>query len=272
VAAKVLFFGQDTRRRIPALKRAGYCVTAYASVVQMHPSIVEDPDAVAVAISGMWKPFLHDPISVTRTQTRIPFVLFASQELSPAQSMFDLVVPASRPPSRWLREIDLLIRECQETRADARRAIATSDLIHKQTEVLIDQSRLGRERARLERESSALAREQSRLEQERSSREISRNIDDLAGRWGLEQIPGIADFATAPPVSIGPCEERDRLDWSIMIGLATLTNLLWKIVKVPVGTEISNEIGALLLEEKGLAENLEALLTEWKKHRASHGC
>jgi hypothetical protein len=271
VAAKVLFFGQDTRQCIPVLKRAGYSVDVYASVVEMRPSVFDDPDAAAVAISATWEPFLRDPISIARHHTTIPFILFEGAGEGPAQSIFDLVVPARRAPSQWLGELDLLIRECWATRAQARRVMAASDLLHKQSQAALGQLRLDRERSRVERESAQVAREHSRLERERSRRERSRSIVDMAGRWDLEGIPGFAGFANTPPVC-SACEQRDRLNWSIMVAVAKLTSLLLKVTKAGLDVEASEHLIALRDEEKSLAADLEALLMQWKAHRASHGC
>lgn len=261
MAAKVLFFGQDARRCIPVLESAGYAVDAYASVVQIPASIVEDSDARAVAMSGSWQPFLNAPISIAREKASIPFILFAGRDEHPAaQSIFDLVVPAGRQPSQWLIELDLLIRECQATCAAARRVAATSAL-------LIEYSRLAREQSRLAREQSRLVREQSRLERERS-----RSLIHLSSSWDRHEIRGMVDFASAPDVCAAPCEERDRLNWSIMMAVAELTGLLVKTAKVHLDHGASEQIDALQAEEKSLASNLEALLMQWKAHRAAHGC
>jgi hypothetical protein len=272
VAAKVLFFGPDPRRRIPALRRAGYCVEEFAAVTQMHQSVVENGDAAAVAVSGVWKPYMRNAILSTRDRNRIPFILFADQGKHPTPSIFDLVIPANQQTAQWLSELDLLIRECQMTRDQARKVVANSDLIGKQTEIVIEQSQRARERSRLERESSQSVRELSRLERERSFRAMFTSIDNMTGRWDLQEIPGVADYVKTPPVSAVPCAERDKLNWSIMIALATLTNLLWKIMKVRLANGIAEEIDALVAEEKSQAENLETLLVQWKFHRTSHGC
>lgn len=266
VAAKILFFGQDTRSSIPVLRRAGYSVEVFGSTLQVRPSIIEDAGAVAVALSGEWEPSLGDPISIARERARVPFILFGTPGKPSDQSVFDLVIPANRRPSQWLSEIDLLIRECQATCADARRVMTTSDLLRNEIRARIERSRIDRERSRLERESSEVTREKSRLERVRS-----RDLIGTRGRWDLEKLPGIADFLKASPI-IAPCKERDRLNWSIMMGVAKMSGLLLKATKIQLENDGEEQIEALLAEERGLAQYLEDLLRRWKAHRSSHGC
>lgn len=271
MAAKVLFFGQDTDQRISTLIHTGYSVDVYSSIAELEPSLVEDSDAVAVAISGVWKPFLHDSISIVRSQSGIPFILFGEPDKDSSQSIFDLVIPARRSSSQWLGEIDLLIRECHATRAKAREVIATSDRLNVLTRTVMEQSRLHREQAQRERESSQDTRKKSECERERSLRESSRNKSEMIAGWHFAEIPGVIDFVEAAPVSI-PCEERDKLNWSIMLALAKMTGLLLKATKVRLDNGTSDQIEALLGEERELATDLERLLKQWKSHRALHGC
>ncbi|UWZ86333.1 hypothetical protein [Occallatibacter riparius] len=272
VAAKVLFFGQDTRRCIPMLQSAGYSVDAFGSPGEMHIH-VEDPDAAAVAVSGAWEPLLYDPVLIARERRRIPFVFFAGSGRQPDPSIFDLVVPAERSPAGWLGELDLLIRACRATRDEARRVTAASNLLEEQARAVIEQSKLVRERSRLERESSQSVREQSRLEQERSRRQRYESSGAPPGKWDLEDVSGIGDFAkTAPPASAVPCQERDRLHWAIMIGLAKLNAILSRTVRARLDKWPWDQIRPLFEEERRLAADLEALLKECKAHRALHGC
>jgi hypothetical protein len=271
VAAKVLFFGHDTRRCIPVLQGAGYSVDAYGSPADMHIG-VEDPDAAALAVAGEWEPLLNNPVLIARERRRIPFVLFAGPGRQPDRSIFDLVVPADRSPAGWLGEFDLLIRACRAIRDQARRVMGVSDLLEEQARAVIEQSKLVRERSRLERESSQSVREQSQLARERARRQMYESSGALPGRWDFDEVSGIADFVEAPPISAVPCQERDRLHWSIMIGLAKLTAILSRTVRARLDKRPWDQIHPLVEEEKGLAADLEALLNECKAHRALHGC
>lgn len=102
-------------------------------------------------------------------------------------------------------------------------------------------------------------------------RESSRNIPDREAR-SLCEIPSIVDFEDARPACGDRCEERDGLNWSIMIAVANLTGHLWKMVRVKVNSGAPEQIHALQTEQRSLAANLECLLMRWKTHRASHGC
>jgi hypothetical protein len=266
MAAKVLFFGEDTRHCIPPLKGAGYSVHAYGSVAEIDPSIIEDPDVAAVGISGAWKPFLRDPISRARERTGIPFIFFAGKGEFPARSIFDLVVPADRPSSQWLVELELLVRDCQSTCARARKVIATSALLSEQTRIVI-------ERSRLEREQSRLRRERSRLECNRTLHEVSRSIAGVAEGWDLRESLRMDEAEKDPAVELAPCEKRDGLNRSVMFAVAHLINHLLKAARAKLDDGISEQqMDALLTEEDSLVTNLESLLKEWKAHRAVHRC
>lgn len=270
MAPRVLFFGQDMRRSIPVLQRVGYSVDAYDSVAQIESSLIEESGVAAVAVSGIWEP-LHDPILSTRERTRLPFVLFALPEERPATSMFDLVIPARQPPAEWLGEFDLLIRQCRETRKEARRVLADSDLLSRQTKARVERLRLQGALARSERESAKSSRERSRHERARLRQEISRNAGGSAG-WDIEDLPALPDFACDPEHGFVPCEERDKLSFSLIQEIATLTHLLHGMVKEKLSDAATEQIDATQAEASATIAKLESLLNRWKIHRAFHRC
>lgn len=271
VASRVLFFGQDTRGCIPALERAGYLVDAQQSVAQIRPSLARNPDTDAVIMSGVWESFLDPPVSEARERTHIPFVLFAMPGEHPAPSAFDLVVPANRPPAEWLGDFDLLIRQCRDTREEARRVTAVSDRLSEQTRALMEQSQREREQSRRERDQWLREREKSRRERERSRQEIARNLA-MERIWGLKDRPRVPDHVCASDLTHSPCGDRDKLSWSIILATADLNTILFMMMKEKLDESPADQIDALQTEASAVIANLESLLTQWKTHRASHRC
>lgn len=270
MATKVLFFGQDTRLCIPVLTSAGYHVAAHDSALHMHPSFFDDPETAAVAVSGSSKSF-HDPISAVRKQTPVPFVLFALPGEQSGASIFDMVVPSARPSAQWLPEFGFLIRQCRETRTHARRVTATSDWLSKLTRATIAKSRQILESSRLERELSEGVRERSRRECERTTREMARSYAG-SKRWDeLLNSPDVTDSARESTGRVS-CAARDRLNWSIIQAMASLTGLLYNLARKKLDEVADAQVAALESEGSSLVKNLESLLIQRKAHRAAHGC
>jgi hypothetical protein len=147
MAATVIHFGIDDLHRIPVLRQAGYVVEDCLSVRSLHSALIQypDPDAVAMAESDAMNG--NEAISLVRSHSTAPLVLFQGWQMFFEASEFNLVVPRLTHPRVWL--VDL---------AD-----------------LIERSRAIRSRCQLIREQTVLIREQVRAEVTRSRREMERS-------------------------------------------------------------------------------------------------
>jgi len=157
MGARIVHFGSDTCHRMPVLKSAGYSINDCRSLAQLHYALQICAEADAVVMTEPDRVAPDSAISIARSSSTAPLILFPGRRLEYKESDFDLVVPALTPPEQWLSDIAALIQRSQAIRA--------------QSQSLVDQSSLRRE--------AEAARKKSRLERERSRRECARNAEML---------------------------------------------------------------------------------------------
>lgn len=158
MAARVIHFGIDHCHRIGVLRRAGYDIDHCLNVIEFQAALEADADAIVVNDEDGFLP--EDLISVARTWSAAPIILFPNPIRTYSPHQVDLVVPTLTPPNEWLVDLANLI-------VHSRAVQAASQLIREKSQQL--------------RRESATVREQSRRELARSCHEISRNAN-LIGR------------------------------------------------------------------------------------------
>jgi hypothetical protein len=155
VASRVIHVGADICHRLPVLESAGYQVDTCDSVRELDDALAGEEQLEAVLISEGLGGGHQDAVSLARSRSSAPIVLFRETQRSVTESTFDLVVPNLVPPETWLADIAALIARCQTLRTNS------------QT--------LRQESAKLQRE-SAIARAKSNGERQRARQEYSRKI------------------------------------------------------------------------------------------------
>src|SRR6266700_231459 len=119
VAVRVIHFGVDDCHRLKVLRSAGYTVRECSNLLQLQASLLEDGEAEAVFMSeGAGMP-PEAAVLLTRTLSPAPLVLFKGPNGHCNESGFDLVVQTLTPPDAWLEELDALVAQSREIRADA---------------------------------------------------------------------------------------------------------------------------------------------------------
>lgn len=154
MAARIIHFGPDDCHRLTVLRSAGYSVDACGSLGQLRASLVADREADAVVMTEGDGVAPEEAITLARSHSSAPVVLFSGSNRSYEESSFDLVVHSLTPPDEWLVEVDVLIAKNRELRAQS--------------------EAIGLESARLRYE-AAQVRERSQAERERSRKECARN-------------------------------------------------------------------------------------------------
>lgn len=120
MASRIIHVGTDRCHRLPVLKSAGYTVETCISVPELRNALTAEEQLDAVVISEGVGGAHPDAVSLARSHTSAPIVLFRETQLSFAESPFDLVVPVLAPPQAWLADIAALIAHSRSLRADAR--------------------------------------------------------------------------------------------------------------------------------------------------------
>jgi hypothetical protein len=113
----IAHFGADTHYRLAVLTRAGYSVEKCNSPAQLHALLtgIRIVDAVIVSEGDGDTPY--DAISLTRSNSTIPLILFQSGNPHYDEAEFDLIVPVLTQPREWLNKVAaLLARSLQQIR------------------------------------------------------------------------------------------------------------------------------------------------------------
>jgi hypothetical protein len=109
MVARIVHFGLDSCFRGALLKAAGHSVEECNSVSQLHAALIGVREADAVVFSEGEGEVPYDAISLTRSTSTAPLILFRSRSPHYDESEFDLVIPEFTDPNKWLKEIAALI-------------------------------------------------------------------------------------------------------------------------------------------------------------------
>jgi hypothetical protein len=167
MAANLVYFGVDTCHRLPVLMRAGYMVENCGSALQLEAVFDSSCPAEAVLMTDHEGKLPQDAITLTRSRSLAPLILFRDSNHSYAESAFDLVIPSLTPPGQWLEQIALLLEESRVLRAKSVLLRAESWMM--QHEAIL-----------LQRDAAEL-RDKTQLERARSVREFSPCRNPFAG-------------------------------------------------------------------------------------------
>jgi hypothetical protein len=167
MAANIVYFGVDTCHRLPVLQRAGYSIENCSSVLQLDAVLDAGHPAEAVLMTDHDGNLPQDAITLTRSRSVAPLVLFRDSDCSYAESAFDLVIPSLTPPEQWLEQIASLLEE--------------SRALREEPELLRSGTRMRQQEAvRLQREAAEL-RGKTRPDRARGARESLPYRNPFAG-------------------------------------------------------------------------------------------
>lgn len=159
MAATIIHVGRDMCHRLPVLESAGYKVETCTSIIELGRALNAMPQLDAVLISEGIRGANPETVSMVRSRSSAPVILFRESQLSFSESAFDLVVPVLVPPQTWLAEIAAVIARCRSLRAE--------------TQGLGKKSALKRE--------SRLARAKSSAERRRARQSYGKKISPAEG-------------------------------------------------------------------------------------------
>jgi len=133
LAALVIHFGVDDCYRLRVLRRAGYDIKACSNVVQLRKVLDSQGEADAVMLNDSKGSVPLQVISVVRSRTSAPIVLFPETGRTYETDEIDLVVPSFTPPEKWLLDLANLIVQSRAIRAHSRALRAESELLRQES-------------------------------------------------------------------------------------------------------------------------------------------
>jgi hypothetical protein len=150
MAARVIHYGLDECHRLRILRNAGYAVDDCHSLPQLREALSTDGGAEAVFITEEIGYLPEAAVSLTKSSSRAPLVLFRCSTGEYEEEKFDLVVESLTPPQQWLSEVETLILHSQGVRAQSQLISMQSALLRRESAAMRERSSAERERSRLE--------------------------------------------------------------------------------------------------------------------------
>jgi hypothetical protein len=241
MTGSILHFGQDACFRIPLLQGAGYVVRDCPSGIQLRSFLQSGTITDAVVLTEGYGSLSKSELSLTRSRSAVPFIVFEEQDQSLLGAPFDLVIPFRADPVQWIGDIDALIATSRAVRVRSRQLVEDSIKLAAQTEKIIARTR----------------REIARSRQERS-----RQIEKISCRWEA------LDSNQSSPGAGAVSDESRELDHQILCSLARLTQILHKMIaEAHAASPASEPYMALDAVRSSESAILESLLTQWKTQR-----
>lgn len=117
-SARIVHFGKDDCHRVSVLRSAGYAVEDCRSLRAFREALVADGKPDAVFITEREDSLQGVAITLSKSCSSAPLVLFRRGHGDLRDEGFDLVVDSLTPPARWLGEVGELIARRQD-RAEA---------------------------------------------------------------------------------------------------------------------------------------------------------
>lgn len=156
MATSLVHFGLDDCHRILVLEQAGYKVDDCQSVRSLLSVLIRFPEPDAVAIAENIEIDVDEALSLVRSHSTAPTVLFRCSNANCAESAFNLVVPSLTDPRVWLDDLAELIDRSRMLRSYAR-------LVQQQSALIRESAAQAREKSLKERKRAAELRNRSRI-------------------------------------------------------------------------------------------------------------
>ena len=133
MAVRVIHFGIDDCYRLRVLRTAGYDVEACGNLLQLRKALASNSDADAVIVNDSKGSVPLQAISVLRSSTSAPIILFPHYGRNYQTEEIDLVVRSFARPEEWLLDLANLIVHSRAIRS-------SSQLLRQQSELLRHES------------------------------------------------------------------------------------------------------------------------------------
>jgi hypothetical protein len=152
MAARIVHFGSDSCNRLIVLQNAGYVLEDCLYLPNLSSALQVGDDPAAVVMSEAREVARRrDAITLVRSRSLAPLILFQSHTYTDDEPEFDLVIPVLTPPKEWLEKIAATIERSRSLLSDSRS-------IRQQSAFLVRESSAIRQESVLERQRSVRAR------------------------------------------------------------------------------------------------------------------
>lgn len=120
MSARIVHFGTDSCSRLLVLEHAGYHVEHCPSVARLGFALTAGREADAVVITEDPKTPRREAITLIRSHSSAPLILFQTTGSGYNEADFDLVIPVLTPTREWLEKIAAAIERSRSVIANSR--------------------------------------------------------------------------------------------------------------------------------------------------------
>lgn len=113
MAARVIHYGVDNCHRLTILRSLGYSVDDCSSLLQLREALTAGNKTGAVFITEDEPQGCQAAVSLAKSCTSAPLVLFRRSNADCCEGSFDLVIESLTPPQDWLHAVQGLITRCR---------------------------------------------------------------------------------------------------------------------------------------------------------------
>lgn len=147
MTATIVHFGEDQFVRLPVLRKAGYLVHKCLSVPELAEFLTINPNPAAIVVAEANASSIEKAISLARSRTSAPLILFPGTRRTYVESRFDLIIPALTPPGEWLVDLNNLVAWTVALRSEPTITDEQAARVREYCQKLRAKSRLERERS-----------------------------------------------------------------------------------------------------------------------------
>lgn len=151
LAPTIIHFGEDQFLRLPVLRKAGYLVQKCLSIPEFKEYLSSNRTPCAIVMAEANASSMERAISLARSRTSAPVILFPGTRRTNLEARFDLIIPALTPPREWLLDLNNLIAWSGALRSEATITQEQAARLREECEKLRAHSRMERERSLQER-------------------------------------------------------------------------------------------------------------------------
>jgi CRP/FNR family transcriptional regulator, cyclic AMP receptor protein len=199
MSARIIHFGSDNLHRIWTFKNAGYTVEGCNSTTELQHLLVSGGPLDAVAVTEAEESSSENVLSMIRSASSVPVILFRRTTRDQMDPNFDLTVPISEASAKWLGNIARLIDGSRRSLSQPERhKLAQRSRLERYEEVSMVQRRLTRSNPhqadRLRRGALSLGVNQESLQAFRAG-EFMKSLSSPM----VQELESLVEFADCAP-------------------------------------------------------------------------
>lgn len=123
MSARIVHFGDDRFNRLGPLREAGYSIDSCSTLDEFRAAVASGAPCDALTIAETESSRFECAISIARSESVAPLILFQASTQQRDSSAFSLVVPLLAPPASWIAQVAEVIERGRARRPSSQQKI-----------------------------------------------------------------------------------------------------------------------------------------------------